>query len=970
MTDVYEARRKVLERLDALCVERAWRLACTMLHDAGDADDAVQEAYVAAARNYTRVPNDDPWPWFAKVIANMCRRRRRARGRQGHELVHEMVDVSRDPLAAAIRAELQTELRKALGELPNDERDAVVLVYAAGLSQIEAAEAAGLPRTTLAHRAERGMDRLRRSLGASTETTGSLLGVALVAPPSGGLNSAREIWKASALKAGTGASIAALVGGLSGGVVMGKQGMTVVAVTLLLLIGGGVWYVAGPATPAERESATSHATATINAPRRKGTSTKERNTRPVPPLSKPVHEPAESPSTESAPLPDNASSTDVCGTVSDPHEAAGTVPPSDKPEQPFATVRGRVVDEAGQGIGDVKIALKSMWNRLQKRSRIDLVAVQHVAKGTAQSLSDGTFTLDILLPIGQRKSPDELGWQFLLCTSHRDFYSHTSPAWYISEAGVLRDHRETVIDVLTLVMTNGDRTLRGRVLSAIDGVSPVAGAWVTIDGGADANDGGSKNATLGPLSTQTNAQGEYEFTHLPASRYELTASHLQAKPDATGSSLSFGDYARPQGGLLCTVSKKAQEYRHTEVQTIKQSLTVAQDLRLWPSSELSFRVSTLSEQTLASPPSHGEVVVRTVGVQYPTIFVRPDPLGIYRIRDIVHPEIVSLQIFVRGFRPLEISLPQISVAEMSLNNTGIQQYDLGTIALDCGATISGQLKSSIGAPLSGIEVGFDSPDLRASRSGIWLRVFFPVITDAEGRYAISGLPEGTYTLTLTPKDCASITRTVTLDGPNAHVIADILDVPKGSTITGRVVREDFDMRSLPINLHLCVADQGGLFHFYNSIAEARPDAVANADGTYRVAEYGNSKLGSGHYRIFASCGNLFTLSNPFELDGQQDIIQDLVIEQGGSLAGRITVLNGASPADLGIGIRSPKIDSGNGNFLVETRTGQEGDYRIECLSPGEYSLFVFRSFGFDEDFLLPPRIITVVKHQETRVNLP
>lgn len=71
--------RANLERCLHLCAQRAWRLACALLHSPHDAADCVQQAFTAAARKPGAVPADDPWPWFSTVLFHEIRNHRRKR---------------------------------------------------------------------------------------------------------------------------------------------------------------------------------------------------------------------------------------------------------------------------------------------------------------------------------------------------------------------------------------------------------------------------------------------------------------------------------------------------------------------------------------------------------------------------------------------------------------------------------------------------------------------------------------------------------------------------------------------------------------------------------------------------------------------------------------------------------------------------------------------------------------------------
>ena len=61
----------------AACAAPAWRLARALLRDADEAYDAVQQAFLVAARKPAAVPSGDPWPWFSVVVAHEARNLRR-----------------------------------------------------------------------------------------------------------------------------------------------------------------------------------------------------------------------------------------------------------------------------------------------------------------------------------------------------------------------------------------------------------------------------------------------------------------------------------------------------------------------------------------------------------------------------------------------------------------------------------------------------------------------------------------------------------------------------------------------------------------------------------------------------------------------------------------------------------------------------------------------------------------------------
>ena len=249
VTNAADAAR--VERCARLCAERAWRLASALLRDRDQAYDAVQQAFLVAARKPEQVPADDPWPWFGTVLVHEVRnlrKKRRPLTNRGDETgpggPMERADPHPAPDRAAERAEDAAHLLAAVDALPVDEREALVLTHLAGLSQVAAAEAAGVPRQTLASRAERGLDTLARRLGREPRAAARALAVVPLVDPAGGLAKATVAWTKAALAVqatavGIGAASAA-----GGALVTTTQ--TAWLAGLVLALGAG--FVGGAAT--------------------------------------------------------------------------------------------------------------------------------------------------------------------------------------------------------------------------------------------------------------------------------------------------------------------------------------------------------------------------------------------------------------------------------------------------------------------------------------------------------------------------------------------------------------------------------------------------------------------------------------------------------------------------------------------------------------------------------------------------
>src|SRR6185503_14761103 len=139
-------------------------LATSLIGDPAQADDLVQDTWLAALR---RPPSatGEARPWLGRVVRNLARNRRRDRSRREarEELVHEERTFP-GPDALAQEAEAQRLLAEAVTRLAEPLRDVIVLRYFQGLDSSAAAARLGVPASTVRTRLQRALEALRADL--------------------------------------------------------------------------------------------------------------------------------------------------------------------------------------------------------------------------------------------------------------------------------------------------------------------------------------------------------------------------------------------------------------------------------------------------------------------------------------------------------------------------------------------------------------------------------------------------------------------------------------------------------------------------------------------------------------------------------------------------------------------------------------------------------------------------------------
>jgi RNA polymerase sigma factor (sigma-70 family) len=162
--DAYEELISAHERF-------AFRVAYLVTRDAGDAEDALQDAFMKAFRALPRFRRGAAFrPWLLKIVTNEARTKSRSRrrhvaiaSRAAEREPPAAVDAS--PESALLTEELRRRLLAALDRLPEKQRVVVTCRYLLELSEEETAVMLGIRRGTVKSRVARALERLRDELG-------------------------------------------------------------------------------------------------------------------------------------------------------------------------------------------------------------------------------------------------------------------------------------------------------------------------------------------------------------------------------------------------------------------------------------------------------------------------------------------------------------------------------------------------------------------------------------------------------------------------------------------------------------------------------------------------------------------------------------------------------------------------------------------------------------------------------------
>ena len=134
--------------------------ARSIVRDAGEAEDALQEVFVKLMARNPALPRE-PRPYLFRAVRNTCLNRRRATAREtsGADASPMFLETTGPP-------GLARDVEDALNALPQEQRQVVVLRVWAEMTFEEAAHVLEIPANTAASRYRYALEKLRQRFGA------------------------------------------------------------------------------------------------------------------------------------------------------------------------------------------------------------------------------------------------------------------------------------------------------------------------------------------------------------------------------------------------------------------------------------------------------------------------------------------------------------------------------------------------------------------------------------------------------------------------------------------------------------------------------------------------------------------------------------------------------------------------------------------------------------------------------------
>jgi RNA polymerase sigma-70 factor (ECF subfamily) len=158
------------DELARISIRRLYAIARLILRDDAKAEDATQEALVAAWSHIGALRDPDRFDaWLHRLLVRSCYREAGRTSRLGSFEIHARVLEASEPDVSVGLAD-RDQLERGFLRLDTDQRAVLVLHYYLGLRLDEAAEVLGIPPGTVRSRLHRAIVAMRAALEADART--------------------------------------------------------------------------------------------------------------------------------------------------------------------------------------------------------------------------------------------------------------------------------------------------------------------------------------------------------------------------------------------------------------------------------------------------------------------------------------------------------------------------------------------------------------------------------------------------------------------------------------------------------------------------------------------------------------------------------------------------------------------------------------------------------------------------------
>jgi RNA polymerase sigma-70 factor (ECF subfamily) len=149
---------------------QAFGLAYRIMGDGPSAEDVVQEAFLTLWRQAERI--DPTRGKVGSFLMTMVHHKaidalRAKQGRTARQISIDLAEVEKvgsDVAERVIQSLSRDEIRKALANIPDDQRLPIEMAYFEGLTHVEIAEALALPLGTVKSRVRLGLEKMRTAM--------------------------------------------------------------------------------------------------------------------------------------------------------------------------------------------------------------------------------------------------------------------------------------------------------------------------------------------------------------------------------------------------------------------------------------------------------------------------------------------------------------------------------------------------------------------------------------------------------------------------------------------------------------------------------------------------------------------------------------------------------------------------------------------------------------------------------------